>query len=83
MTAKKNLFYFTVSFGKYLTIIISLVIIKKKQFINIKERVIIIFFKKSRKKIINIDGNINNEVVIKCALENLIEVSKVKVDLNN
>ena len=40
------------------------------------------FFKKSRKKIINIDGNINNEVVIKCTLENLIEVSKVKVDLN-
>ena len=39
-------------------------------------------FKKSRKKIINIDGNINNKVVIKCALENLIEVSKVKVDLN-
>lgn len=40
------------------------------------------FFKKSRKKIINIEGIINNEVVIKCALENLIEVSKVKVDLN-
>ena len=40
------------------------------------------FFKKSRKKIINIDGNINNKVVIKCTLENLIEVSKVKVDLN-
>lgn len=40
------------------------------------------FFKKSRKKIINIEGVIYNEVVIKCALENLIEVSKVKVDLN-
>lgn len=40
------------------------------------------FFKKSRKKIINIDGNINNEVVLKCTLENLIEVSKGKVNLN-
>ena len=42
------------------------------------------FFKKSKKKIINIEGIINEEKIIKLksTLENLIDVSKVKVNLN-
>lgn len=40
------------------------------------------FFKKSNKKIVNIEGIINDEVIIKSTLENLIEVSRVKVNLN-
>ena len=40
------------------------------------------FFKKSNKKIVNIEGVINDEVIIKSTLENLIEVSRVKVNLN-
>lgn len=42
------------------------------------------FFKKSKKKIINIEGIINEERIIKLksTLENLIDVSKVKVNLN-
>lgn len=42
------------------------------------------FFKKSKKKIINIEGIINEDGIIRLesTLENLIDVSKVKVNLN-
>lgn len=42
------------------------------------------FFKKSKKKIINIEGIINKDGIIRLesTLENLIDVSKVKVNLN-
>ena len=40
------------------------------------------FFKKSKKKIINIEGIIDDELIIKSTLENLIEVSNVKINLN-